>query len=158
MYPVLRSCDVAPALAAAMQTTAPTQSATGEYHSPVQPSATKIVHVRMRVAIVMPETGFDEDPMSPTIRDETVTKKKPKTITRTETRKLPCVGSPGATARKSARTSVPTRTTVIGTSRSVRKRPAAVCFDDRSFRLSRNDEMMVGIVRASVIRPAARTA
>ena len=48
-----------------MQTTAPTDSAIGEYHSPVQPIATKIEQVRMRVAIVIPETGFDDDPKLP---------------------------------------------------------------------------------------------
>ena len=85
-----------------MQTTAPTESAIGEYHSPVQPSATKIVHVRMSVAMVMPETGFDDDPIRPTMREETVTKKNPKTITSTEATKLPWVGRPGATARKKA--------------------------------------------------------
>ena len=80
-----------------MQTTAPTHSAIGEYHSPVQPSATKIVQVRMSVAMVMPEIGLDEEPISPTIRDETVTKKKPKMTTRIDATKLPCVGSRGAT-------------------------------------------------------------
>ena len=37
----------------------------------------------IRVAIVIPEMGFDDVPMSPVIRDETVTKKKPKTTIRT---------------------------------------------------------------------------
>src|SRR5262249_4764020 len=103
-----------------MQTTAPTQSATGEYQSPVQPTGTKIEQVRIRVAMVMPETGFDDDPIRPTIREDTVTKKKPKMTTRIDARTLPCVGMRGATARKIARSTVPARTTVIGTSRSVR--------------------------------------
>ena len=34
----------------------------------------------MRVAIVIPEIGFDEDPMSPVIRDDTVATKKPITF------------------------------------------------------------------------------
>src|SRR5689334_15644739 len=74
--PVLRSWDVPPACAAAMQTIAPTHNATGAYASPVQPSVTKIVHVKISVAIVMPEIGFDEVPIRPVIREETVTKKK----------------------------------------------------------------------------------
>src|SRR5215218_3035974 len=159
MYPVFRSCDVAPAFAAAMQTTAPTQSAIGEYHSPVQPSATKIVQVRIRVAIVMPEIGLDDDPISPTMRDETVTKKKPKITTRMDATKLPCVGSRGATARKRARSTVPTSTSVIGMSRSVRVRAAAPPpLALKSRMLSRKEETIVGIVRASVISPAASTA
>src|SRR4029453_12558972 len=76
--PVLRSCDVAPALAAAVQTMAPTAGAIGALASPVQPSATKIVQVRISVAIVIPEIGFDELPISPVMGDETATKKKPK--------------------------------------------------------------------------------
>src|SRR4028118_2293039 len=100
-----------------MQTTAPTQSATGEYQSPVHPSATKMVHVRIRVAIVMPETGFEEEPIRPTIREDTVTKKNPKTTTSSEATAFPCVGIPGATARKTASRSVPTSTTDMGRSR-----------------------------------------
>src|SRR3989304_4297678 len=83
-----------------MQTIAPTHSATGPYAPPGPPSATKIGQVRISVAIVMPETGFDDDPMRPTMRDETVTKKKPKRITRTETRRLPWVGIFGGAAGK----------------------------------------------------------
>src|SRR5688572_23435387 len=142
-----------------MQTTAPTQRAMGEYHSPVQPSATKIVQVRISVAIVIPEIGLDDDPISPTMRDETVTKKKPKITTSTEATKLPCVGSRGASARNRARRRVPPSTSVIGMSRSVRVRPPGPeLLALRSRTLSRNEDTMVGIVRASVIRPAASTA
>ena len=37
----------------------------------------KTRQVRRSVATVMPEMGFDEDPISPVSRDETVTKRKP---------------------------------------------------------------------------------
>ena len=84
------------------------------------PSATKITHVMISVAIVIPEIGFEDDPISPVMRDDTVAKKNPKKITRTETRRLPCVGSPGITARNIASASDPARTIVIGMSRSVR--------------------------------------
>ena len=57
--------------------------AIGAYASPVQPIATKIVHVRISVAIVIPEIGFDELPMSPVMRDDTLTKKKPNTTVST---------------------------------------------------------------------------
>ena len=45
--------------------------------------------------MVMPEIGLDDDPIRPTIRDETVTKKKPKMMTRIEATKLPWVGRRG---------------------------------------------------------------
>ena len=41
------------------------------------------------MAIVMPEIGFDEVPIRPVMRDETVTKKKPKTMIRSDARTLP---------------------------------------------------------------------
>ena len=53
----------------------------------------------INVAIVMPEIGFDEEPIKPVMRDDTVAKKKPNSTMRIETRILPCVGSPGAAAR-----------------------------------------------------------
>ena len=112
----------------------------------------------MSVAIVMPEIGFDDDPISPVMRDDTVTKKKPNTSSRNAARKLPCVGILGATARKSASSSDPPRTTTIGMSRSVRILDACVWPLPKSFTLSRNDETIVGIVRASVMMPAASTA
>ena len=46
------------------------------------------------------------------MRDDTVTKKKPKTMTRIAARKLPCVGIFGATARKMASSSEPPSTTI----------------------------------------------
>ena len=112
----------------------------------------------MSVAIVMPEIGFEELPTSPVMRDDTVTKKKPKTTMRTADRTLPCVGVPGVTTRKIASSSEPTSTTLIGRSRSVRTRPIWPAPAPKSFMLSRNDVMMVGVVRASVISPDASTA
>src|SRR4029450_8288271 len=99
-----------------MQTTAPTHRAIGEYHSPVHPSATKIVHVRISVAIVMPEIGFDELPISPVMRDDTLTKKKPKGIVRMAASGLPNVGRRGTATRKMASASEPPRTIVSGRS------------------------------------------
>ncbi len=50
----------------------------------VQPFTRKIADVAISVAMVMPETGLAELPISPTIRDETVTNRNPKTMTSTE--------------------------------------------------------------------------
>ena len=77
-YPVFRSCDVAPAFAEAMQTNDPTISAIGWYASPVHPIPTNMRQVAMMVAMVIPEIGLEEEPIIPTIRDDTVTKKNPK--------------------------------------------------------------------------------
>ncbi len=140
-----------------MQTTAPTTSASGAHVSPTRPIATKIVHVRINVAIVIPEIGLEELPIRPVMRADTVTKKKPKRIVKIAARKLPCVGSFGATSRNTKSSAVPPRTTDIGRSRSVRSTDA-VPPRPKSFTPSRNDDRMRGSVRASVMMPEASTA
>ncbi len=86
--PVLRSCEVSPALAAAIQTTPPMLMASAPKAGAVQPLTRKIAAVAMRVAIVIPEIGFAELPIRPTIREETVTNRKPKITTRSEAARL----------------------------------------------------------------------
>src|SRR5687767_5372125 len=76
--PVFKSCDVVPPLEAAMQTMPPIESAVTKYGGPTHPTTKKIRQVRSSVATVMPEIGFDDDPISPVNRDETVTNRKPK--------------------------------------------------------------------------------
>ena len=88
--------------------------------------------MRISVAIVMPEIGFDEVPISPVMRDDTVAKKNPKIRIRTAARALPCVGRRGVTVRNTASSSDPPRTTVIGMSRSVRSRAGATAPAARS--------------------------
>ncbi len=113
----------------------------------------------MSVAMVIPEMGFDELPMRPVMREDTVTKKKPKSTIRMAARKLYWSGIRGASAKKSASSSEPTRTTVSGRSRSVLSRESAAPASALNSRtLSRKDETIVGMVRASVISPAASTA
>ena len=51
--------------------------------------------VAISVAIVMPEIGFDDEPMMPTMRPTTVTKKKPKTTIRTPEQQLAAEAVPG---------------------------------------------------------------
>ena len=117
-----------------------------------------MLQVMISVAIVMPEMGFDELPIRPVMRDETVTKKKPKMTIRMAATKFHCIGMPGVTARKIASSSEPTSTTVSGMSRSVRSRPPEPAAAPNSFTLSRNDATIVGSVRARVMSPAASTA
>src|SRR5664280_2461226 len=76
--PVLRSCDVVPPLLDAMHTTAAMEMATSRYCGAVQPKMRKIRHVKSSVAMVMPEIGLLDEPISPVKREETVTNRKPK--------------------------------------------------------------------------------
>ena len=78
-YPVFKSCEVSPASAEAMQTTPPMVMARAPNAGAVQPLTRKIAEVAISVAIVMPEMGFAELPISPTIRELTVTNRNPKT-------------------------------------------------------------------------------
>src|SRR2546428_5170383 len=127
--------------------------------SPVQPSATNKRQVRMSVAIVIPEIGFDEEPISPVMRDDTVAKKNPKISTSSAAMTLPWVGRPGTTIRNRPSSTLPPRTMLIGMSRSVRNRAAAPpAAAPKSRRLPRAEAIMVGIVRDSVMRPDASTA
>src|SRR5215468_7309989 len=72
----------------------------------------------------MPEIGFDDVPIMPTMRELTVTKKKPKTTTNSPISSLPRIppplGSWGRTATMRTSASEPRITYVIGMSRSVR--------------------------------------
>ena len=74
--PVFRSWDVSPAMDAAMATTQPTVRAPALPMSPVQPSSKKTVAVSNSVAMVIPLVGLEVTPTRPTMRDDTVTKKK----------------------------------------------------------------------------------
>src|SRR5262245_36350516 len=140
-----------------MHTIAPTHSAIGAYMSPVHPSATNSRQVRISAAIVIPEMGFDDDPIRPVIREDTVAKKKPKIRMRMAATILPWVGNPGVTARKIASSTEPPSTTAIGMSRSVLVPVPAVAAAEKSRRLPLADATIDGIVRASVINPAAST-
>src|SRR4051812_34976012 len=75
--PVFKSCEVAPALAAATQTTAPIDSATAAQACPVQPTSTNSKQVPISVVMVSPEIGLFDEPIMPTTREDTVTKKNP---------------------------------------------------------------------------------
>src|SRR5687768_2105125 len=77
---VFRSWLVVPALLAAMHTTAPIDNAAAVYTCPVHPSTMQMRQTPIRVAMAMPLTGFDDDPSSPVMREETTEKKKPKTM------------------------------------------------------------------------------
>ena len=126
--PVFRSCEVSPALEAAMQTTPPMVMASAPKAGAVQPFTRKMAEVAISVAMVMPETGLAELPMSPTMREATVTKRNPKMTTSREAAKfassLVCAPGTGLKVRKknisSTSAAEPKTTTLMGRSWSVR--------------------------------------
>src|SRR5688572_31104543 len=64
--PVFRSCEVVPPFEAAMQTIPPIDSAvTKKGSGAVQPSIRKTRQVSSKVATVIPEIGFEDEPISP---------------------------------------------------------------------------------------------
>ena len=79
---------MSPELLEAMQTTPPMVMASAPKAGAVQPLTRKIAEVAISVAMVIPETGLAELPMRPTIRDDTVTKRNPKTMTRSDAARL----------------------------------------------------------------------
>ena len=76
-----------PPFDAATHTSAAVDSAIALKPTLVRPISTNRPQVSSRVAMVMPEIGFDELPISPVMRLDTVTKKKPNTTTRSAVRK-----------------------------------------------------------------------
>src|SRR5262245_55300496 len=152
-----------------MQITPPIVSANAPYAGAVQPAARNSAQVAISVAIVIPEMGLDEVPIRPTMRDDTVTKRKPKTTTSTDAITLARkpVGAPGTGLNVSSphiistTSAEPASTTVVLRSRAVR--PAAsgeapsLSFL-RSAAPALRAATIVGTVFSSVIRPAAATA
>src|SRR5438128_4903158 len=65
-----------------MQTTAPMERASTFSAGDVMPMVRKRKQVSIKVATVMLEIGFEEEPISPVRRDDTVTKRKPNKITK----------------------------------------------------------------------------
>src|SRR5258707_15882707 len=87
--PVFKSCEVVPPLDEAIHTIPAIDSAVMRYSGPIQPSNTKIRHVSNKVAIVMPEIGLDDDPITPVIRELTVTNTKPNNTIKSAPASLP---------------------------------------------------------------------
>src|SRR5260370_40224616 len=105
-----------PPFDAATHTRAAVVSAISLYGTPVQPTSTKRPQVISSVATVIPEIGFDEEPISPVMRLETVTKKNQnKTIRIAETRLILRIRPAQIIT---AMASDPPATTVIGRPRS----------------------------------------
>ena len=107
--------------------------------------------------MVMPEIGFALTPISPVMREDTTTKKNPKTTISTAPSRF--TASWGSTVRVSASSTAPTGVIQIGRSMSVRSRVAAVLTPVlRSSKPERNAATIVGSDRTSAMMPAAATA
>ena len=104
-----------------MQTTPPIDSANNASLEPVIPSDKKIRQVKRSVAIVMPEIGLLEDPISPVRRLDTITNKNPKNKTSADPPMAPQSPTCGAKnhAKSPANTNTPPATTMGGRSFSV---------------------------------------
>ena len=114
--------------------------------------------MRISVAIVMPEIGFDDEPMRPVMRDDTVEKKKPKTTISSGRQDVALqrhARREGQEQREQQRADEHDahRNLALGAQRGGRRRAAP-----NPFRPSAAELTIVGIVRASVISPAASTA
>src|SRR5262245_55268856 len=94
-----------PPFEAATHTSAAVVSAIALNPEPTQPTATNRPQVMSSVATVMPEMGFDDEPISPVMRLDTVTKKKPNSTM--STAETAFTSSQGAIAMASAMASEP---------------------------------------------------
>ena len=81
---------------------------------PVFPKNFKSIVEKSRVAIAIPETGLLELPTSPTIREDTVAKKKPNTTMRSAPGSV--TGITGITHMRMTTTRIPPNTTAMGRS------------------------------------------
>ena len=145
-----------------MQTTPAIDSAVRRYSGPTQPSRTKIRQVNSSVAIVMPEIGLDDEPITPVIRELTVTNRNPKStiIAPPMSRPGRSVGISCDAATASTSPSEPRTTTAMGRSRSVRGMPPSS--PDRPERRSRRLPVTEATISGSALimlrMPPAATA
>ena len=163
-WPVFRSCEVVPPFEAAMQTTAAIERAANWYSGPTQPRRTNTRQVNSNVATVIPEIGFDDEPISPVSRDETVTNRKPKSTTRIAPTIRPTwsVGISVDEAIAATRPTEPSTTNQPGRSRSVRRTwPVAFAFEPPRVR-SRNapaaEPRIIGRTWKTLMMPPVATA
>src|SRR6476646_2528834 len=115
----------------------------------------------MMVAMVIPEIGLFVVPISPTILEDTVTKNAPNTTINNPMNKRlknPLPGIKGINAIRKISAMLPNKTTLMLRSLSVLNRVSVPPFSFTAETLSLNEEMMVGMVLISVIKPPIATA
>ncbi len=137
-------------------------SAVRRYSGPTQPSRTKIRQVNSSVAIVIPEIGLDDEPITPVIRELTVTNRNPNRtiIAPPISRPVKSVGIRWDAAIASTSPSEPKMTTAMGRSRSVRATPLSSprLPDRRSRRLPVTEATIRGRALSMLRMPPAATA
>ncbi len=119
--------------------------------------------VSSSVATVIPEIGFDDEPISPVRRDETVTKRKPKamiiTAPRMATTGLICRPNCGKSMIAAISAMMPMSTNFIERSWSVRGAEAEAACPPRKSRMPPLSPcQMVGKLRKRLMMPPAATA
>ena len=129
---------------------------------PVQPTAIKIKLVPITVAMVIPLIGLFEDPINPTILDETVTNNAPKIITKIPINNFCKILSPGTWGKmaiKAMSDKLPIPTIFRLRSLSVLNTTSFVVPEFFiELKLPLTDFIIVGIVFINVIIPPAVTA
>ncbi len=112
------------------------------------------------MATVMPEMGLDDEPISPVRREETVTKRKPKTMMRMAPRRFPR-WSWGISMMMAIRATMPPATSLSERSWSVRATAAPAPFPLRPLKSARppfKPCQIVGSERNRLMMPPAATA
>src|SRR5437763_4764115 len=144
-----------------MQIMPSTTNTMGSYTLPLHPIPINNKLVAKIVAIVIPEMGLLDEPINPTMREATVTKKAPKIITSRPIKALLKIVLPGIignTAINTIKAMLPTKTILILRSLSVLLTAFLSSTLSTELMLLLKEEMIVGIVFNNVINPPAVTA
>ena len=124
---------------------------------PVSPVALMAKVARSSVAIAIPDTGLLEEPIIPTIREETVAKKKPNTTIISAPRKF--TGIAGTNQIINTMATIPARITPIGRSLSVLKVPPfwdpfILFMESRKVEMIRGRDLIREMIPPVAIAPA----
>jgi hypothetical protein len=140
-----------------MQTIAPIISASRLYAEPSQPTSRKTPQVAMRTPIVMPESGQEEEPTSPVMREDTTEKRKPRS--RIRMAPITFIWNAGTATMNTTIRRAPIPSTATGVSRSVRETVAPPSPPPISpFAEAPIEDTIEGSARASAKIPPAATA
>ena len=154
IYPVFKSWEVAPAIAATIHITVPIDMAAIIPFAPVVPVDLSTKVVIIRVAIAIPDTGLLLLPTNPTILEDTVAKKNPNIIINMAPRGFMVI--PGIKHMATAITKIPVKINHIGKSLAVLSPPDT--FLPKPFMACLKVFTIVGNVLIRLIMPPAATA
>src|SRR5712691_1037282 len=167
---------MSPAFDAATHTTVPTVRIAARADGSVHPRSTNTAETPRRVTSVIAEVGFDETPISPTMREETTKKHTPKiatpsALTRRGPKDMLPARRPGTATSVMTTRAGTSATKIGGMSRSVRPSDVGPTLESalsdwrvgptpprRPFTTALNELHIVGSARATATIPAAATA